>query len=91
MKDNYVFTKDDHCISLYKRGIIKDKDSKKFGQEVDKLVGHYNNVEGVVKKLVHLELIESGTVKDLLIDLRKVNEDVSKLIQESLKLEFIQC
>ncbi len=85
MRNNYVFTKDDHCISLYKRELVKDEKSKKFGQEVDRLVGHYSDVEGIVKKLVQLELIESGTVKELLIDLRKVNEDVSKLIQESLK------
>jgi hypothetical protein len=85
MKNKYVFTKDDHCISLYKKVKVKDEKSKNYGQEVDKLLGHYSNVEGVIKKLVQSELIESGTVNELLIDLKQVNDRVSNLIKECLK------
>lgn len=84
MRNNYVFTKDEHSITLYKKVTVKDKESKNYGQEIDKLIGHYGNVESVIKKLVHMELIESGTIKELLIDLKAVNQDVSKLISESL-------
>ena len=63
---------------------IKDEKSKNYGEEVDKLIGHYSSVDQVIKKLVHLELIESGTITELLLDLREVNIDVSKLIKESL-------
>jgi len=85
MRNKYVFTKDEHSITLYKKVVIKDIKSKNYGEEVDKLIGHYGNVENVLKKLVHLELIESGTIKDLLVDLKQVNENVSALIKECLK------
>lgn len=84
MKNNYIFTKDDHSITLYKKVLIKDTESKNFGQEIDKLIGHYSSVEQVVKKLVQLELIESGTVKELLIDLKQVNDRVTSLVKECL-------
>lgn len=83
MRNNYVFTKDEHSITLYKKTTVKDLKSKNYGEEVDKLIGHYTNVEQVIKKLVHLELLESGTIKELLIDLKVVNQDVSKLISEA--------
>lgn len=85
MRNNYVFTKDDHSITLYKKSIIKDEKSKNYGKEIDVLIGHYSNVEQVMKKLVQLELIDSGSIKDLLVDLKVVNQNVSALIKECLK------
>jgi len=85
MKGKYTFTKDEHSITLYKKVKVKDEQSKNFGQETNKLIGHYSNVESAIKKLVHLELIESGTIKELLLDLKQVNQDVSKLIEDTLK------
>jgi ribosomal protein L17 len=85
MRGNYIFSKDDHSITLYKKVKVTDQKSKNLGQEVDKLIGHYSNVESVLKKLIHLELVEKGTVKELLLDLKEVNANVTKLIRENLK------
>lgn len=85
MRNNYVFIKDEHSITLYKKVTVKDAKSKNYGEQVDKLIGHYSSVEQVIKKLVHLELIDSGTIKELLLDLKEVNREVSELIQECLR------
>lgn len=81
MRNNYVFTKDDNSITLYKKVKVKDKNSKNYGQDIDKLIGHYSSVEQVVRKLVHLELIESGSVQELIADLRQVSANVKELVK----------
>lgn len=85
MRNKYIFSKDDNSITLYKVVKIKDEKSKKFGQDTEKLIGHYSNIENLIKKLVHLELIESGNIQDLLTDLKIVNTNVSNLIKDILK------
>lgn len=85
MRNKYIFTKDEHSITLYKKTKVKKVDSKNYGEEVDTLIGHYSSVEQVIRKLIHLELIESGTIKELLVDLKEVNNNVSELIKECLK------
>lgn len=84
MRNNYVFTKDDHSITLYKRTIINDEKSKKYGQEVDKVIGHYTDINSVVKKLIHLELLSKGTLDELLTDFKAVNMNVRDYVKEQL-------
>lgn len=84
MRNKYTFTKDEHSINLYKTVLVKDEKSKNFGQTIDKLIGHYSSVENVIKKLVHLELIESGDVKELLRDFKSVQDNVHNFIRESM-------
>lgn len=84
MKNKYVFTKDDFCIALHKVKKVRDKKSKNYGEEQQILVGYFPSVEAIVKKLVMLELITSGDLKDLLIDLKKVKVDVEKYIDKHI-------
>jgi hypothetical protein len=83
MRGEYVFTKDDHCITLYKKVLNRDPDSKNYGQKTDKLIGHYSSIESIVQKLIQLELIEKGTLKDLLVDLKEVTFNVKEFIKEA--------
>lgn len=84
MRNNYIFTKDDSSITLYKKVKVKDNNSKNYGQDIDKLIGHYSSVEQVVRKLVHLELIESGSVQELIADLKQVSANVKELVKVSI-------
>lgn len=85
MRNNYVFTRDEHCITLYKRVTIKDQDSKNFGKEVDKLIGHYSDIDGIIRKVMFLELKTEGSLKDLLVNIKETTEEVSKFVKECLK------
>lgn len=79
LRNKYTFSKDDHSITLYKLVLNKDKDSKNHGLEMEVLVGHYNTVENIFKKLFHLELIDRGTINELIEDSFKVKESLDKL------------
>jgi len=85
MRNKYVFEKDDRCISLYKVVKMKDPKSKNHGEDINHLIGHYSDLECVVKKLVYLELIEGGTVSELLTDLKRSCKEVNALVKEALK------
>ncbi len=83
MRNKYVFTKDDHCISVYKVTKVKNEESKNFGQEVETLIGHYSDMDQILKKLIFLELINKGTIEELFEDLKVVIPSVKGLISGS--------
>lgn len=84
MRHKYVFEKDSRAITLYKVTTVKDKESKNYGNEVNQFIGYYSCVESLIKKLVMLELIEKGDIKDLLLDLKTVNNNIKQLIADHL-------
>lgn len=81
MRNKYGFTKDDKCITLYKLERVKDEKAKNFGEEKQNVIGYYSSVDQVMRKLVFLELIEKGSIQDLLEDLRLVVPSVQTLIK----------
>lgn len=81
-RNKYTFTKDDNCITLNKVVKIKDPKSKNYGNEVEVLVGYYSNVECLLKKLFHLELISSGTLAELLEDAFKVKAELAEFAKQ---------
>lgn len=79
LRNKYEFTKDDHCITLYKVLKNTDKDSPNYGNDYQKLIGYYSNIESLLKKIQFLELVPSGTVSELLGDLVQVNQALINL------------
>lgn len=73
LRNKYEFTKDDHCITLYRVNKITNKESSNYNKEIKQFIGHYSGIEGVLKKLHSLELIDKGTIEDLLTDVARVN------------------
>jgi hypothetical protein len=84
LRNKYEFIKDDKCIALYKVIKVADVESKNYGEDTHKLIGYYSGIEGVLKKLHFLELIERGTVNDLLKDIERVTSLVLS-VRESLE------
>ena len=84
LRNRYVFTKDERCITLYKRSIIKDKESKNYGQDYDTFIGHYSNIQGIINKVVFLELADKGTINDLFAELNTIVPKVKALVNASV-------
>lgn len=82
MRNKYTFKKDDNCIALYKVVKNKDKESKKFGEETEVSLGYYSSVDQLLKKLYHLELIEKGTLAELLADCFSVQKELKEWTQQ---------
>ena len=85
MRHKYVFSKDDKCITLSKLVKVTDKEAKNYGEDREVLIGYYSSLDGIITKLIMLEVIDKGTVQDLFNDIRIVIPTVKALVYGELK------
>lgn len=85
LRNKYVFSKDDKCITLSKVVKVKDEKSKNYGQDKEVVIGYYSSLEGLVTKLMLLEIIDSGTVQELFNDIKIVVPTINALVNGEMK------
>ena len=80
--DKYAIESDELNVTVYELSIVKDKDSKNFGEKTRKAIGYFSTMKQAYKFIVDRKVKITG-LTDLNTVMEKMDE-IFKYIEERL-------
>ena len=86
--DRFYITADTHCYTLQEKTIIKDENSKNYGNEIYKDLGYYVTIESAIKGMIKILTREYMSKKEVntLKELQEKIEELYKLFEGKFKI-----